>query len=106
MAMINCKECGKEISTEAKACPHCGAKVPRTKWWLWIPLGLIAAFLVFGAIVGGSPEAQEKGRERDAIALCWQDHERKSLDPSTKRFVASACEMMEQRFTTKHGHKP
>lgn len=24
MALIKCKECGKEISTSATACPHCG----------------------------------------------------------------------------------
>ena len=26
MAMIKCKECGKEISDKAKKCPHCGIK--------------------------------------------------------------------------------
>jgi hypothetical protein len=26
MAMTDCKECGKQISTQAKACPHCGAE--------------------------------------------------------------------------------
>lgn len=26
MAMITCKECGKEISSEAETCPHCGVK--------------------------------------------------------------------------------
>ncbi len=25
MALIKCKECGKEISTMADVCPHCGA---------------------------------------------------------------------------------
>lgn len=25
MAMIKCKECGKEISSLAEKCPHCGA---------------------------------------------------------------------------------
>lgn len=24
MALINCKECGKEISDKAKTCPNCG----------------------------------------------------------------------------------
>lgn len=24
MSLIECKACGKEISTEARACPHCG----------------------------------------------------------------------------------
>ena len=27
MALIKCHECGNEVSTEAKACPKCGAKV-------------------------------------------------------------------------------
>lgn len=26
MALINCKECNKEISSEAQTCPHCGVK--------------------------------------------------------------------------------
>lgn len=38
--------------------------------------------------------------------LCWQDHDRKSLDPETKRFVAGACEMKEREFVTKYGHNP
>jgi uncharacterized paraquat-inducible protein A len=25
MSLINCKECGKEISDQATGCPHCGA---------------------------------------------------------------------------------
>ena len=24
MALMNCPECGKEISNQAKCCPHCG----------------------------------------------------------------------------------
>jgi hypothetical protein len=27
MALINCSECGREVSTSAAACPHCGAPV-------------------------------------------------------------------------------
>lgn len=27
MALIKCKECGKEISNQAKACPHCGCPI-------------------------------------------------------------------------------
>ncbi len=29
--IINCKECGREISDTAKQCPHCGAKVKKEK---------------------------------------------------------------------------
>ncbi len=27
MALINCPECGKEISSNAKSCPHCGCEI-------------------------------------------------------------------------------
>ncbi|OIQ78754.1 hypothetical protein GALL_395360 [mine drainage metagenome] len=30
MALTKCRECGKEISTEATSCPHCGAPKPAT----------------------------------------------------------------------------
>lgn len=28
MALVECRECGKEVSTEAKTCPHCGTPKP------------------------------------------------------------------------------
>ncbi|MDA1380491.1 zinc ribbon domain-containing protein [Plesiomonas shigelloides subsp. oncorhynchi] len=28
MAMTKCRECGKDVSTEAKVCPHCGVENP------------------------------------------------------------------------------
>lgn len=31
MAMKDCRECKKEVSTEAKTCPHCGVKNPTQK---------------------------------------------------------------------------
>ena len=27
MALIKCSECGKEVSSSAKTCPHCGIKI-------------------------------------------------------------------------------
>ncbi len=31
MALIKCEECGKEISSEALTCPHCGATTSEGK---------------------------------------------------------------------------
>lgn len=28
MALIRCKECGKEVSSSAVTCPHCGVPEP------------------------------------------------------------------------------
>jgi ribosomal protein L37E len=51
MALIKCKECGKEKSSQAKVCPHCGLKkrglimkLIRFSWQ--ISLGCIAFIVV------------------------------------------------------------
>ena len=109
MALIACYECTAEVSSEAKACPQCGAapkKPKKTKWWLWAPLGLIVAFLGFGAIVGSSPEAKMRAQDRATIDYCWEDQKRKSYDPNTAAFVARSCELLEERFRAKHGLNP
>ena len=31
MALVNCPECGKEVSDTAKVCVHCGFKIPKIK---------------------------------------------------------------------------
>ena len=56
MALIACKDCGTEVSTSARACPKCGAKVPKVKWWLWIPLALIVLFFSFPYIAHSPSE--------------------------------------------------
>src|SRR6266481_4898064 len=42
MALQPCKECNKEISTDAKVCPHCGKKVG-----MGAGRGCLLVFLVF-----------------------------------------------------------
>ena len=32
MALVHCKECGKEISSQATICPNCGAKTETAKY--------------------------------------------------------------------------
>jgi len=66
MALTKCKECGKEISTEAISCPSCGApqKSPVTieatgKKWKKLTLAsvmalLVGIFLIFMAAGSGS----------------------------------------------------
>ena len=41
MALLKCKECGKEISDTAKTCPHCGAKLSKGVGCLGIALTII-----------------------------------------------------------------
>lgn len=106
MAMIVCGECAKEISGKAPACPHCGARKAKSKTWLYVILGLPVAFLAFGAVVGSRPDVKARSSEQRAIDLCWEDQKRKSHDPDTARFIAGACEGMEQKYAAKHGRQP
>lgn len=58
MALINCPECGKEISDQAKTCPGCGCPIIKQKikrqlsknQKLYIVLGLICIGLIIGII--------------------------------------------------------
>lgn len=49
--LINCKDCGKEVSKNAKTCPNCGAKVKKGgRFFLKILLGFFLFFVLLGII--------------------------------------------------------
>ena len=110
MALISCHECSKEISSEANACPNCGAapKKPEKHGVSGLGIGAMAiAFLLLVVVVianfGGNPQ---RAQDRSIIEQCWKDYERKSLAAGTKQFLATTCESLEDKFTAKYGHKP
>lgn len=100
MSLIKCKECGKEISTKADACPHCGAKPYK-------PGGCMIVFLVaaglfgFISLVGDYKHNQASppmGRslppvfepEVTARGLCMLQIKSQLHDPSSAEFESSA----------------
>ena len=56
MALINCPECGKEISDEAKTCPNCGKplKKPKEKKKVNKKAVIICAVIMSIMVIGGS----------------------------------------------------
>lgn len=46
MGLINCKECGKEISDKAEKCPHCGFKPYRPGCGAIAVIGILAIIVV------------------------------------------------------------
>lgn len=50
MALIKCKECNKEISNKAEACPQCGAKVGRKPLGCGTLLALIAFVIIMSSV--------------------------------------------------------
>jgi hypothetical protein len=52
MALIDCVECGKPVSSSVQVCPHCGKKLKMgllAKAFLWV-LGITFALMVIGSI--------------------------------------------------------
>jgi hypothetical protein len=70
--MRPCRECGKPISTEAKACPNCGANRPTkqpTPGWLKVLLGFGVLFIViqFSRMPKTVTEAELEAPYRDSL---------------------------------------
>jgi predicted amidophosphoribosyltransferase len=54
MALITCRECGKQISSDAMQCPQCGANVANTIPKVFARFAVIAVLLaVIGWLLGG-----------------------------------------------------
>lgn len=92
MALENCKECGKEISTKATTCPHCGVKIYRWGWGKKLIAGFVVlwgiAFLV--ALVNQSPTDRDATQATleaaKARGLCERALEAQLKAPSTAKF--------------------
>lgn len=86
MAIIKCKECGGQVATSAKACPHCGAEIrKKTGVLTWIAVALIALMsfqVILGAIFGDETPSEPKAKpERRSGSV--------SMVSVAQRFVAN-----------------
>jgi len=71
-----------------------------------IVLAVIVVFLGYGAYVNSTPEGKAKSKDRQAIDYCWSTQKKKSNTPEQARFIAGACEKMENDFRAKYGVNP
>lgn len=67
MAMTKCRECGQAVSSDAKACPNCGAKDPSMSSYITTAIGgcLFLIVVIFVMVKGcdtlrhpGKPNSQ------------------------------------------------
>lgn len=75
MVLVVCKDCKKEISTDAKKCPHCGAKAPSGApgclaicLWLFVGLPLGLTLLALG--IANAPSAKPKDPADYVLSTC------------------------------------
>ncbi|WP_213664288.1 zinc ribbon domain-containing protein [Stutzerimonas stutzeri] len=105
MALIECPECKKQISDQAKVCPGCGAKAPRepkSYAWLWTILILFAGFVWYSVVSGNDPKTKQMRVDRQAYQWCM-DEMKKSLN---NPIVAGACAKMRTEFRAKYNREP
>ena len=108
MALVKCKDCGKEISPSAKTCPNCGAPVPKgTSTATWVIGGffsLIVASCIFrqaevpGTTVAKAPaDPAKEARFQSVVAGArWSKNSMKNpksfeLVSATMPDSATAC---------------
>ncbi len=82
MALIICKDCKKEFSTDAKRCPHCGAKKPSKFLKNFFIIFIIISIL---SVIGGK-EDKKKTNEDYAILACREFAKKITHDPSSFEF--------------------
>jgi hypothetical protein len=117
MSLIICRDCGKEHSDTAKACPTCGARPLKSKVWMWCVLALLAAFIAFGALSKraaplldaaspnknappGSSGEMQRLVDHAKVDQCWQDAAHAPI--STLQYDQATCKNLEDEFTKKY----
>lgn len=93
MALAKCRECGAQISTEARACPHCGKKDPtgrHTSPAAWGCLAVIVLAIILATLEPDSPRTNTPSTipPAQAEALCQTAITAKLRSPSTADFPA------------------
>ena len=111
MALIQCAECGNQVSTTALACPHCGAKKkPKSNSDnLWGGLALFALVVVLVVGVAGNkpdPLAEARKRDREVFEFCVADMNDPLRSFSHREAARSMCEMLRADFQRKYGRAP
>lgn len=94
MALITCKDCGKEFSTDAKRCPNCGAKPPKEGGGgCLVPVIVLLFGLLFGVAllaVGegnrGTSSSSPKNPREYVLSTCRNFIKDSLHDPSSVEF--------------------
>jgi predicted nucleic acid-binding Zn ribbon protein len=97
MALVACKECGREVSKSAKKCPHCGAKL---KMGFFAKVGLTFLGLFFIGSVFSYIANSGKPETRNA-----ETHATEKRKPTLSDLIAD-CQVQWEMAAQKSMHDP
>lgn len=93
MALINCRECGKEISNKAKSCPSCGMVLrKKTSTFHYYVIGLLVLLLIYmvSSLVDNDSNKPDSGFSLPSIGaniVTFEEYERIEVGMSYKQVV-------------------
>lgn len=87
MALVKCHECGNEVSTSAKSCPKCGAKVKKKTGVLTWILGIFFGLIVIGMV--SSNLDQSKKQEEQQQRATEQRKQDQAKEEAEQKAVAA-----------------
>ena len=87
--LVQCKDCGKEVSRSAKTCPYCGAKKPVEGIGFFEVVGLLILLAVLVAIFSGDSEGRAAAMKDEAYlrVIDIDTQPRCALDEPVCRFI-------------------
>lgn len=70
--LVQCRSCGKEVSSSVSTCPNCGAKNPYMSMQILKATGFLFLLLVLGALFFKGSEMWEARMESDPYSkVIW-----------------------------------
>ena len=98
MALIACKECNNEVSTEARTCPKCGAKVVEPKKPMSTTTKILIGLFGFGVLAmvvseSGRKEDRENAEKQRIAALTPEQKTKEKADKSKRNLQLQMAEV-------------
>lgn len=73
MAIINCPECGKEISNNSRSCPHCGMPIKTNKKLMIASIITIAVLVIAGILLWTNSKNDLDDIEQSVVTIYCYD---------------------------------
>ncbi len=89
MALIKCKECGKEISSQAKLCPNCGKPTGRSGCRASSLIIVIGAVFIFAILISNLSKHSSKSPIQKSSQVDRSTYDPEYLETSIKTMFDS-----------------